>query len=293
MLKLEVNHILVPIDFSETSLNALKHAAEFAKKFDAKLTLLHVYESLGNDILLPDLLIGKKVFDNPYQELVIKKLDEARASIADIYNNNVNIAVSEGTISSAVESFVNEEKVDIIVMGTHGTKGVIQNYIIGSNSYKVVGASKVPVLTVRKKVTNLDIKNIVVPVDYTKFSRQKLPFAADLAKRFDATLKLFFTDQKEYNELKNNALIEQVENYLRNEGVNFTTQISEDPYSAKEVIKYTEFTNSDLIIIMSERETTISNMLLGSTSREVVNHSQIPVLTLHPFGDQALMDIWK
>src|SRR5690606_8454859 len=226
MLKLEVNHILVPIDFSETSLNALKHAAKFAKKFDAKLTLLHVYESLGNDILLPDLLIGKKVFDNPYQELVIKKLDEARASIADIYNNNVNIAVSEGTISSAVESFVNEEKVDIIVMGTHGTKGVIQNYIIGSNSYKVVGASKVPVLTVRKKVTNLDIKNIVVPVDYTKFSRQKLPFAADLAKRFDATLKLFFTDQKEYNELKNNALIEQVENYLRNEGVNFTTQIS-------------------------------------------------------------------
>lgn len=293
MLKLEVNHILVPIDFSETSLNALKHAAEFAKKFDAKLTLLHVYESLGNDVLLPDLLIGKKVLDNPYQELVIKKLDEARATISDIYNKNVDIAVSEGTISSAVESFVNEEKVDIIVMGTHGTKGVIQNYIIGSNSYKVVGASKVPVLTVRKKVTNLDIKNIVVPVDYTKFSRQKLPFAADLAKRFDATLKLFFTDQKEYNELKNNALIEQVENYLRNEGVNFTTQISEDAYSAKEVIKYTEFTNSDLIIIMSERETTISNMLLGSTSREVVNHSQIPVLTLHPFGDQAHMDIWK
>ncbi len=293
MLKLEINHILVPVDFSETSLNALNHAAEFAKIFNAKLTLLHVYESMGNEILLPEVLAGKKMLDNPYQELVIKKLDEARTSIAAIYSKDVNIAVSEGTIASAVESFVNEEKVDIIVMGTHGTKGVIQNYIIGSNSYKVVGASKVPVLTVRKKVTNLELNNIVVPVDFTKFSRQKLPFAADLAKKYGATLKLFFTEQKEYNELKNNALIDQVENFLRNEGVAFTTQISEEAYSAKEVINYSEFTNSDLIIIMSERETTISNMLLGSTSREVVNHSNIPVLTLHPFEDNAYMDIWK
>lgn len=294
MLKLEINHILVPIDFSETSLNALDQAAALAKKFEAKLTLFHIFESFGSDSsILPSLLIGEKSINNPLQEKVVQKLDELRNGIANIYSKDVNIAISEGTIASAVEEFTKEEKVDLIVMGTHGTKGVIQNYIIGSNSYKVVGSANVPVLTVRKSANNTEFKNIVVPIDFTRFSRQKLPVAVGLAQKYDATLRLFITDQNDEQKAKNTVLIEQVENYLRSQGVQFTTEVSKNYYSAKEVINYAEQVKADLMVIMSERETTISNLILGPISRDVVNHSLVPVLTVHPYEDNGYLDIWK
>lgn len=294
MLKLEINHILVPIDFSETALNALNQAAELAKKFEAKLTLFHIFESLGNDSsILPSLSLGESSIDNPLKEKVVQKLDELRKSIADIYSKDVNIAISEGTIASAVEEFTKDEKVDLIVMGTHGTKGIIQNYIIGSNSYKVVGSANVPVLTVRKNASKTDFKNIVVPIDFTRFSRQKLPVAAGLAKKYGATLRLFITDQNDEQKAKNTVLIEQVEKYLVSQDVKFTSEISKNYYSAKEVINYAEQIGADLMVIMSERETTISNMILGPISRDIVNHALAPVLTVHPYEDSGYMDIWK
>jgi nucleotide-binding universal stress UspA family protein len=140
-----IEHVLVPMDFSEYSDHALNYALTFASKLQARLTLLHVIESLpisGVDaVTLPqDYLLELEAVANRHMESYL-----ARVTTAGLKGE---VAVVHGTPFRAITQVAKERQVDLIIMGTHGRTG-LQHFMLGSVAERVVRHAHCPVLVVR------------------------------------------------------------------------------------------------------------------------------------------------
>lgn len=134
--------IVVPIDFHEASLRALAIAKELAPAFNAKIVLLHVctipvYAYPG---LAPMLM-------QSLNEDVLKAAEKATKELA-AQHGDLESVVREGDPATEVLDFVKERAPKLVVMGTHGRRG-LSHLLLGSVAEKVVRQATSPVLTVR------------------------------------------------------------------------------------------------------------------------------------------------
>ena len=140
--------ILVPIDFSETSLYALRYALTFARQFSGSLYVLHVYEA-------PSFLAGyqtlPKTVAAPDSE-VIQKIRIQLDSLAEAENDSrvpIKTCVREGKAYDEIVRFAKAELVDLIIISTHGYTG-LKHTLLGSTAERVVRHAPCPVLVVRQ-----------------------------------------------------------------------------------------------------------------------------------------------
>jgi nucleotide-binding universal stress UspA family protein len=145
---IDLKRILVPIDFSKHSDNALTYAAAFAEKFGAELYLLHVMQDLS--MFIPDPAAATPPILPPGEQLA----EAVRGALDRIVRDHrlerftVRPAVREGTPFYEITQHARENAIDLIVMGTHGRSGLV-HVLMGSVTEKVVRKAPCPVLTVR------------------------------------------------------------------------------------------------------------------------------------------------
>lgn len=133
--------ILVPTDFGEPAEQATALAVTFAEKFDAKLTLLHVYE-------LPPVYGYGEALAWPMEDFAReaqKSLDAALSKLKELHPR-ADAVLETGDASERILAVAKSRNVDLIVMGTHGRRG-LAHVLLGSVAEKVVRRSPVPVLT--------------------------------------------------------------------------------------------------------------------------------------------------
>lgn len=144
----EFRKILIPIDFSEYSLNALEYAKLFAEKFNAELILLNIIEPV---VFTADLTIGQ-VIPSIESELIQKsegKIKELVNSLRDKFN--VRGVVKVGKPHVEIMEFAKEEGIDLIIIGSHGHTGVEQ-FLFGSTAERVIRKAICPVLIIKSKL---------------------------------------------------------------------------------------------------------------------------------------------
>lgn len=146
-LALLINDILVPIDFSVHSRNALKYAVPFAEQFDASLHLVYVVEPT---IYPADLGFGQVVLPGVEDELREKGAEELEELIRHEIGVRVRASsvVRTGNPSQEILAEADERNVDLIVMATHGHSGV-EHMLFGSTAERIVRKARCPVLTIR------------------------------------------------------------------------------------------------------------------------------------------------
>ena len=168
-------------------------------------------------------------------------------------------------------------------MGTHGTSGVVE-FFAGSNTYKVVTESVCPVISVRAHSTSLGFKNIVLPIDDSMHSRQKVNHAVVLAKHFGSKLHILgLADSKDEGDLKKFEIkLEQIESYIHKCDLHSSRKIVNGENQAKAAIEFATAVNADLIVIMTDQDEKLTGRLMGSFAQQVVNHSVIPVMSIQP-----------
>ena len=142
-------HILVPLDFSDTSARALEHAKILAERFDAALELLHVVPNpfMAN---AASLYVGMPLpqdFLNQLEQEARERL-EATLTLTERERFQARSVVRIGDPLFEIVDHARSEHVDLIVMGTHGRTGV-SHLFLGSVAERVVRTAECPVLTVR------------------------------------------------------------------------------------------------------------------------------------------------
>jgi nucleotide-binding universal stress UspA family protein len=274
--------ILIPIDFSETSFIAIEHGAFTAQVFKAELVLLHVVEKHWEkfSVVAPELRVEAPT---DLVNSIERRLEEVASDIRSKYGVKSTCITSDGNIFTEILAVSKENKVDLIVMGTHGTSGIVE-FFAGSNTYKIVTESACPVISVRAHSTKVGFQNIVLPIDDSAHSRQKVNHAIVLAKHFAAKLHILgLADSDDADELRRFEIkLNGIEEYIKKCNISSSRKTINGGNQAKVAYDYAKSVNGDLIVIMTDQDENITGRLLGTFAQQVINHSKIPVLSIHP-----------
>lgn len=280
----EVNKILIPIDFSKPSKNALEHAAQICKKFDSKLHLLHVYTSFNMSVL-PDIdVVDFQRNDAETKELIAEELNNIGNELHQKYNVSYQIEIRDGSISKEIAAAAKECNADLIVMGTHGVSG-FEEFFLGSNAYRTVTASTIPVLTIQENSNPSDYQKILVPIDSSNHTRDKISQVVSFAKIFNSKVYLIGLITEEHEEEKNifNLKIQQIKEHFDHKGISYESEIITGDNIAEMTLKYSKKIDANLIVIMTEQEPS-TGLFIGPYAQRIVNHSKTPVLSVTPIG---------
>ena len=271
-------NIVVGVDFSDCSLNALEHAVIIARKAHADITMVwanHLDYSKEIFSVEPE-NIGQEV--QKRFEALIEKYQPGLAP-----KTGIHYRMEKGKVYKVICKVAEETNAFLVVIGTHGSSG-FEEFWIGSNANRIVSASTRPILTIRAGVdSNKDLKIIVMPLDSTKITRQKLPITALLAGWFDAEIHILgvFTSNVDNIRYRVQDYVQQSETYLKENGIRYRSVFLEANNITETVLEYAKKVNANLISIMTEQETTTANLWLGPYAAQMVNHSPIPVLSVH------------
>jgi nucleotide-binding universal stress UspA family protein len=166
-------------------------------------------------------------------------------------------------------------------MGTHGTSG-FNELFLGSNAQRVVTLSDIPVLTMQSKLKHSGFKNILIPIDNSLHSREKVNMAILIADVYGAILHIIGLLDSDDIEVLNkiNIKIESIKKIMSNDKLPYKTTIVHGKSLAKDAMKYAEENNCDLIVINTGHESKLTGIFLGAFAQQIVNHSKIPVLSI-------------
>lgn len=269
--------ILVGIDFSDCSINALEHAITIARKAKAGIAMVWINH----------LDYSKEIFSVEPQNLeneVVKRFEAlVKKYQYHLHGEKIVYFIRKGKVYKEICNVASETDAFLVVIGTHGSSG-FEEFWIGSNANRMVSSSKKPIITIRGGVDiGSDLKKIVLPLDSTKITRQKLPITALLAKYFNSEVYILglYTTSSDDIRYRVRNYVSQVEDYLTENGIKFNSTIIDAENITEETINYAKKIGANLISIMTEQETTTTNLFLGPYASQMVNHSPIPVLSIH------------
>jgi nucleotide-binding universal stress UspA family protein len=194
----------------------------------------------------------------------------------------INVILRKGKVYSEVAFVARMIEADIVFAGTHGVSG-FEQYWIGSNAYRIVTYSPCPVITLRGDFEISDsIKNILLPIDSTPETKQKLPFAAQLASVFDATIHLAVLYNSPISVIRNRikSYTDEAVKLLQQQNISFVVEELEAENIVSCLLNYAESSSADMVVSMTEQGGTSGGMFLGPYAQQLINNSFIPVLSL-------------
>lgn len=280
ILKLNVmKKIIVPIDFSKHSENALKAAALLANKTNASIVALHMLNLQEVNLSeSPSYQQEKTVF---FLKLAEKKIKEF---LNKEYLKEVEVVplIKHYKVFSEINAIAKEINADVIVMGSHGASG-LKEFFIGSNTEKVIRFSDIPVLVLKNNLTDVNFNDIVFATD---FSEKAIP----AFKKMLATLAVFnaqkhllyvnlpneeFRTTPEMDELAHNFLMKAEGNIDRLINVNFVCAKTIE----SGILDFSSAIGADLITTATHGRKGLSHIFSGSISEDLSNHSALPIMT--------------
>jgi nucleotide-binding universal stress UspA family protein len=272
-----MKQIIVAIDFSKGSVHALRFAISIANVVGANIQLLHVYK--------PD--SAESIFDNIEKD-AMREIQSRLDALINKYKKLLKKGKMEGKIrkGKVYKEIVNQAKYSdayMIVVGTHGVSG-FEEFWIGSNAYRIVSASPCPVITIRYGFCcPKRISKIVMPIDDTMDSRQKVPFVAGLAKLLCAEVHIMAIHRGKVKEVQKEVerYADQAGKFLAKSDVKYSVFTKRADNIADGIMEFASSINAELIAITTEQEYAPSNIWLGPSAQQLVNHSKIPVLSIH------------
>ena len=289
-----LNHVLVPHDFGDTSKTAMDYAISLARMFDAVLDVLHVRDR--NDTVIP-----ARFPSELYEELQttvrerllrITALDEAKPTL--------DFHLRSGTAPAEILRFAKEQRTDLIVMGTHGRRGMA-HAVMGSVAETVVRTAPCPVLTVRKPPREYAAPNILVPTDFGEASDTALSYGRTLAHTFGGRLHLLHVmenyfmrpivaDPRALDAAARRQLGERLTPTDRDTlGASAVLEVSD--HTAAAIVEYANASHIDFIVMGTHSRQSMERLLTASVAEHVVRTASCPVLTVrHPVREVIVDD---
>ncbi|MDR4989168.1 MAG: universal stress protein [Bacteroidales bacterium] len=265
--------ILVPLDFTDVAEYALDHAKALAGIFGYQLFLLHV--------------VQKKHKGKAQEAEAAKRLRELAGQLKENTGLEVDHTVRAGNIFDTISDLADELSAVFIVMGVHGKKGVA--HLVGSYPYKVVCRAHVPVLVVKEKHHHVGFDNIVVPIDFSRRSAQKVAQATKFARFFGAKIRVFgfLSHDNKAKIINKEALLKSVTDFFISKGVSVTTDLLVKPGMDwdEALLMFADKVKADLIMIVAERGSRFQDIFSSNYTERILDKVNVPVLTIMPCAE--------
>jgi len=308
--------MLVPLDGSKLAEETLPYVRELAGRLDLDLDFLFVC-----DPRMTQMAPMSQIYVDKMAEMVreqIQKIQTTTVGKETMRPIEVRSKVITGVPADEILKYAEVNKVDIIMMATHGASGV-RRWAMGSVAYQVLHASKIPVWLVRSGLPQETIydkwpsRTIMVPLDGSKLAEAALPHAEAIARQRGAQvmeillLSVYAPEQilagyfyqnnyppvvpLNYSELikeENERAKERCEQYLKEtaqqltaRGIKVRTQAVMGE-AADEIIRYANKNPFQLIVMASHGRSGLSHLAFGSVAEKVLLEADVPILLVTP-----------
>ncbi|MDV7138420.1 universal stress protein [Maribacter sp. TH_r10] len=275
-----MDKILVPVDFSEFSENALEVAAHLASKFNADLILLHM---LG----LSEAIFTKNEAQEFMEAQYYMKLAKKRFNefLDKPYLKGVKVfeIVQNYKDFNEMNNVVKERNIDLVVMGSHGVTG-LTGLFVGSNTEKVVRNCSVPVLVIKKKRKDFDIKKAVFASDFGVEHIEVYMKAMNFFNKLKVEVHKVYINRPNQYFRSTEEIKEQIGIFMR------TAHHGENPSKEKVTIlndysieqgiyNYAQKIDADIIALPTQGRKGLSHFFKGSIGEDIANRADLPVIT--------------
>ncbi|MBA4241509.1 MAG: hypothetical protein C0448_12345 [Sphingobacteriaceae bacterium] len=275
-----MNTILVPIDFSETSDNALLYAVNLANHLSSNIVLLHVSA-------IP-------VYNNEYNVVaytVNDSIADSNASLKEkaelLKKDNALLGEVEyftevGDFKDTTLSYISNKNIDLVVMGITGHNSAIGKVLFGSNAVSISRESNIPVFIISKDHQYKKIKSIAYASEYDSHITEQtgLIQIKNIASMFGASLSVLHV-------IPDNHLINEVESATdlfveqKLEQTSHKTYILSEDKASTALLDFIKTHDVDVIVLEQKKHSFLHNLIYPSTTKEIAFSSPIPVLTIH------------
>lgn len=269
--------IVVGIDFQNQSYSAMKFAVNMAIKVDCYVMLVFVNKVDKS----------KDIFQRPKDKIheeVESRFNQLINKYTDILDKNrFSYKIRQGKVPEQLDRQAIESRAEMIVIGTHGKTGI--KLFSNSMAFQIVERSSVPVVTIKDGATiNTNIRTILVPIDATLESRQKIPFSVRLAKIYNAEVHMLAMYHTKVKMVQENIIsyTKQAAEYLESKSINFVVKSIETDDIVKTTIDYSEDISADIISSMTVQVSNTSTIWKGSFAEQLIERSHVPVLNIQP-----------
>ncbi|NNF59171.1 MAG: universal stress protein [Rhodothermaceae bacterium] len=283
---LHLRRILFPTDYSACAEHAFDHAAFLGAQFDAELHVLHVEAPVD------------AIEDEPTEPRPHSLSDEDAAFV-----RLIEVEKRGDSVREVILRYARAQDVDLIVMGTHGRRGV-QHFLLGSVAERIVREAPCAVLTVGPtETTPATIQRILAPVDFSGRSYEAVKHARALADLYDAKVDLLHVVEATFApdvyglglawsdvipdviERTDEAMAEIARDLLGERAGITRVEVGADAAIIIEVARQ----KADLIVMGTHGRTGLERFALGSVTERVVQHAACPVFTVRSFGASLLV----
>lgn len=260
-----MNTVIVPVDFSETSLNAARYAVQLLTgHYGVNMILHHVYEKSGQSTEVQD------------------KLEKLKQELMDLGIAKISVLAEEGTdFIAELDKLARHQQADLIIMGITGRSAIGQS-LIGSNTLKMVQRKVCPVLIIPPDAKYQDVKNVLLTSDFKNvgLSTPSVPIKKIL-KAFKPNLHVINVDSEHYVALTAEYQAE------RQKLLDMFKEFNPEfyflgLYDVDEAIN--QFANDkkvDFIIVIHKEHSLLAKLFVKSHTKKLAYHSSVPVLAMH------------
>jgi len=258
--------ILIPWDFTPVAEHALQHGFKFANRAKSKkIVLLHIIKT-------------DKEYDDAFS-----RLSQIAKDFQGVNNLDIEPMVRKGTIFTTIGEVATEIQSELVVMGTHGLRGMQK--LTGSWALKVIVNSKVPFVVVQEPPKEDELKHIVFPIDFKRENKEKLNLAIYLDTYFKPKFHIVkpnTTDVGFIKRIRANMIF--CRNFMDSKSIDYEINTLEGKKSfAIETIDFAKDINADLILIISTKNIGIADYVLGASEQYIIaNSARIPVMVVNP-----------
>jgi nucleotide-binding universal stress UspA family protein len=293
---ISIEHVLCPIDFSETSHHALAHAAAIARWYGARLTILYVFPNL------PTVDLPPMVLEDEDRDRLIARMRQFAGAIPSAVAVDFQVKTA-GFVHDEISAQIGATHADMLVLGTHGRSG-FQRLFLGSISEKVIRQATCPTLIVPPRAPDADVNapvqfhRVLCPVDFSDRSLDALAYAINLAEEADGRLTLLHVvelprvlseeptvveiDVPRIHEAATAEARRRLQALIPEQATTYCTVETAvvEGRAYREILRRAADERSDLIVMGVHGRGALDLLVFGSTTHHVIRASACPVLVV-------------
>lgn len=265
--------ILVPIDFSENSINALKYADTLALKLNASIVVLNIYTG---DITNYD---AGWPMEESFKNVkgIIEK--EIQGIIEKHCKSSTKILVREGKVVSEIADSVKETKADLIVMGTHGATG-LKRVFLGSNTANLISHSDTPILAIPENYYFSNIQKIIYATDMSHISSE-LKIISSIADDLNAAVEVLHLKYESEKDQAAEQKFNQALSSISYPKVEFVQEIIPIEETLSDALKnYVQNKKNTALAMFTEDKLWIDRIMLNSITDDMAYDLKLPLLAM-------------
>lgn len=274
--------IIVPTDFSDKAKAAAITAAKIAKRMNARVQLVHVYETPVYN--LPDLVLDPQT-ETKITNFIYKKLDELIRHPA-LSQVDIDYDIIRDTSVSDITQHAIAKDADLMVIGANGQRSGIGEHILGSNVDRIIRSAKCPVLTIKDENWDGELKNLVFTSLFDGHASTTFQSIKNFGEAFESRINLLYVHTPSSKFVSSNVIRSEMKQFAREWGLEDYTINEVNAHNYESGIFY--FANqckAEMIGLTTHIESKITHLFRGSLAEDLAHQAIRPVLTINTHSD--------